>query len=61
MEWGERGVIPPPKRAVIIDLSVNVFNIFIATHGGLVAVQLPLLLQYGIPEELVISIICVIA
>ena len=56
MEWGERGVIAPPKRAVIIDLSVNVFNILIVTHGGLVAVQLSLLLQYGILEKLVTSI-----
>ena len=56
MEWGERGIITPPKRAVIIDLSVNVYNILIATHGGLVAVQLSLLLQYGILEKLVTSI-----
>ena len=42
---GRGGVIPLPKRAVNFDLSVNVFNILIATHGGLVAVQLSLLLH----------------
>ena len=41
MEWGGGGggSCPLLKRAVIIDLSVNVYNISIGTNGGEMAVQ----------------------
>ena len=50
MEWGGRGVKPPLKRAVIIDLSVNVYNLHIANTWWLGGSTKNNYINYGIQQ-----------